>query len=103
MLVTCTGARTITIGVDDLAGTTVRGIVDLALPADVAPEVVEEGVCLVNLDRLVTDQPDAASAQEIDDARDLVRDKKLPPSSACAARLKSLRRSSPCARWHRRW
>jgi glutamyl-tRNA reductase len=27
----------------------------------------------VNLDRLVTDQPDAASAQEIDDARDLVR------------------------------
>jgi glutamyl-tRNA reductase len=26
----------------------------------------------VNLDRLVTDQPDGASAQEIDDARDLV-------------------------------
>jgi glutamyl-tRNA reductase len=73
VLVTCTGARTITIGLDDIAGTTVRGIVDLALPADVAPEVVEEGVCLVNLDRLVTDQPDAASAQEIDDARDLVR------------------------------
>jgi glutamyl-tRNA reductase len=73
VLVTCTGARTITIGVEDLAGTPVRGIVDLALPADVAPEVVEEGIRLVNLDRLVTDQPDAASAQEIDDARDLVR------------------------------
>ena len=74
VLVTCTGARTLTIGVDDLAGTPVRGIVDVALPADVAPEVTAHGVCLVNLDRLVTDQPDSASAQEIEDARDLVRD-----------------------------
>ena len=29
----------------------------------------------MNLDRLVTDQPDVASAQEIEDARDLVREK----------------------------
>jgi len=34
--------------------------------------VAEHDICLVNLDRLVTDQPDGASAQEIDDARDLV-------------------------------
>ena len=74
VLVTCTGARTFTIGVEDLAGTPVRGVVDLALPADVAPEVVEHGVCLVNLDRLVTEQPDAASAQEVEDARALVLD-----------------------------
>jgi glutamyl-tRNA reductase len=74
VLVTCTGARTLTIGVDDLAGTPVRGVVDLALPADVAPEVASQGICLVNLDRLVTDQHDAASAQEIEDARDLVRE-----------------------------
>ena len=74
VLVTCTGARTLTIGVDDLAGTPVRGVVDLALPADVAPQVVEQGICLVNLDRLVTEQPDAASAQEIEDARALVRE-----------------------------
>jgi glutamyl-tRNA reductase len=74
VLVTCTGARTLTIGVDDLAGTPVRGVVDLALPADVAAEVVDYGICLVNLDRLVTDQPDAASAQEVEDARALVRD-----------------------------
>ena len=74
VLVTCTGARTLTIGVDDLAGTPVRGVVDLALPADVAPQVVEHGICLVNLDRLVTEQPDAASAQEIEDARVLVRE-----------------------------
>jgi glutamyl-tRNA reductase len=74
VLVTCTGARTLTIGVDDLAGTPVRGVVDLALPADVAPEVAERDICLVNLDRLVVDQPDGASAQEIEDARDLVRE-----------------------------
>jgi len=74
LLVTCTGARTLTIGAADLAGTPVRGIVDLALPADVAPEVVEHGISLVNLDRLITDQPDVASAQEIEDARDLVRE-----------------------------
>ena len=74
VLVTCTGARTLTVGVADLAGTPVRGVVDLALPADVTPEVVEHGICLVNLDRLVTDQPDAASAQEIEVARELVRD-----------------------------
>ena len=43
------------------------------LPADVAPEVCEHGISLVNLDRLVTDQPDVASAAEIEDARDLVR------------------------------
>ena len=71
---TCTGARTLTINADDLAGTPVRGVVDLALPADVAPQVVEQGVCLVNLDRLVSEQPDAASAQEIEDARSLVRE-----------------------------
>jgi glutamyl-tRNA reductase len=74
VLVTCTGARTLTIGVDDLAGTPVRGVVDLALPADVAPEVAERDICLVNLDRLVFDQPDGASAQEIEDARALVRE-----------------------------
>ena len=74
VLVTCTGARTLTIGVEDLAGTPVRGVVDLALPADVAPEVAERDICLVNLDRLVFDQPDGASAQEIEDARALVRE-----------------------------
>ena len=74
VLVTCTGARTLTIGVDDLAGTPVRGVVDLALPADVAAEVAERDICLVNLDRLVFDQPDGASAQEIEDARALVRE-----------------------------
>ncbi|HET9302895.1 MAG TPA: glutamyl-tRNA reductase, partial [Propionibacteriaceae bacterium] len=74
VLVTCTGARTLTIGVEDLADTPVRGVVDLALPADVAPEVVDYGIRLVNLDRLVTEQPEAASAQEVEDARALVRE-----------------------------
>jgi glutamyl-tRNA reductase len=74
VLVTCTGARTLTLGVRDLASTPVRGVVDLALPADVAPEIAEHNICLVNIDRLVTDQPDGASDQEIEDARALVRD-----------------------------
>jgi glutamyl-tRNA reductase len=74
VLVTCTGARTLTIGMEDLAGTPVRGVVDLALPADVAPQVVERGIRLVNLDRLVTDQPDAASTEEVEAARALVRE-----------------------------
>jgi glutamyl-tRNA reductase len=74
VLVTCTGARTLTIGVADLKDTPVSGVVDLALPADVAAEVTQHGICLVNLDRLVTDQHDAASAKEIEDARTLVLD-----------------------------
>ena len=57
----------------DLAGTPVRGVVDLALPADVAPDVTELGIALVNLDRLVAEQLDPAGAAEVEAARDLVR------------------------------
>jgi glutamyl-tRNA reductase len=73
VLVTCTGARSLSIGPAELVGTPVTGVVDLALPADVAPEVVELGIMLVNLDRLVADQADAASAAEVESARTLVR------------------------------
>jgi glutamyl-tRNA reductase len=73
ILVTCTGARSWTVGLADLAGTPVFGVVDLALPADVAPEVSELGITLVNLDRLVDGQLDAASTAEVEDARSLVR------------------------------
>ena len=102
VLVTCTGARTLTIGVEDLAGTPVRGVVDLALPADVAPEVVELGICLVNLDRLVAEQPDAASAQEVEDARALVREE-VATSLACAVPPRSPQQWSRCVPWPRRW
>ncbi len=73
VLVTCTGARSLTIGPAELVGTPVSGVVDLALPADVAPEVAELGITLINLDRLVTDQADPASAAEVESARALVR------------------------------
>ena len=73
VLVTCTGARSLTIGPAELVGTPVTGVVDLALPADVAPEVAELGITLVNLDRLVADQADAAPAAEVETARSLVR------------------------------
>ena len=73
VLVTCTGARSLTLTAADLAGTPVRGVVDLALPADVSPDVAEVGITLVNLDRLVVDQHDAASVVEIEAARRLVQ------------------------------
>jgi glutamyl-tRNA reductase len=73
VLVTCTGARALTISAEDLAGTPVRGVVDLALPADVAPAVADLGITLVNLDRLVAEQHDPAGGREVDDARALVQ------------------------------
>jgi glutamyl-tRNA reductase len=73
VLVTCTGARGLTLTAADLAGTPVRGVVDLALPADVSLDVAEAGITLVNLDRLVVEQHDAAGAAEIEAARALVR------------------------------
>ena len=62
VLVTCTGARDLFLGSDLLAGTRIRGIVDLALPADVAADVSELGIALVNLDRLVREQPSSGDA-----------------------------------------
>jgi glutamyl-tRNA reductase len=73
VLVTCTGAKTMSIGRSDLAGTPVVGVVDLALPADVAPDVTDLGIELVNLDRLVSEQTETASAAEVELARNLVR------------------------------
>ena len=73
VIVTCTGARELLITRDSLTGSAVRGIVDLALPPDVAADVTELGVELVNLARLVEDQLDSATAQQIETARQLVR------------------------------
>jgi glutamyl-tRNA reductase len=53
VVVTCTGARGLRLTVDDFRHTPVRGVIDLALPADVAEDVGElPGVELVNLDVL---------------------------------------------------
>ena len=73
VLVTCTGARNLTITVDNLAGTPVLGVVDLALPADVSPAVIDAGITLVNLDRLVAEQHDQAGTSEVEAARNLVQ------------------------------
>ncbi len=73
LLVTCTGARTLTITAEDVAGTPVRGVVDLALPADVSPAVADAGITLVNLDRLVAEQNDTAGSTDIEAARTLVQ------------------------------
>jgi glutamyl-tRNA reductase len=73
VLVTCTGARTLTLTVDDLAETPVLGVVDLALPADVSPAVTDAGITLVNLDRLVSEQHDPAESNAVEHARTLVQ------------------------------
>lgn len=73
VLVTCTGARDLVLGREALVATPVVGVVDLALPADVSPDVRELGITLVNLDRLGDGQLDAASSTEIASARELVR------------------------------
>ena len=73
LVVTCTGAQTMSLGPAELRGTPVYGVVDLALPADVSEEVVSLGITLVNLERLVLTQLDTASSAEVDDARNLVR------------------------------
>jgi glutamyl-tRNA reductase len=73
VLVTCTGARSMTIGADQLAGTPVRGVVDLALPPDVSEDVHTLGISLVNLDRLVAGRDDETGSTEVAEARSLVR------------------------------
>ena len=72
VLITCTGARDLFLDADQIRGSRVRGVVDLALPADVSEEVVDLGIALINLNRLVAEQLDAAGQPEIIAARDLV-------------------------------
>ncbi|SDR77542.1 glutamyl-tRNA reductase [Friedmanniella luteola] len=73
VLVTCTGARSMTIGAGQLAGTPVTGVVDLALPPDVSEDVHTLGISLVNLDRLVAGRDDDTGSSEVAEARALVR------------------------------
>lgn len=73
IVVTCTGSRSMKLTAEQLVHTPVVGVVDLALPADVSPEVTELGITLVNLDRLVAAQFDHASSSEVEVARQLVR------------------------------
>ena len=73
VLVTCTGARSMSISADQLAGTPVTGVVDLALPPDVSEDVHTLGISLVNLDRLVAGRDDESGSGEVAEARALVR------------------------------
>ena len=73
VLVTCTGARSMSISADQLAGTPVTGVVDLALPPDVSEDVHGLGISLVNLDRLVAGRDDENGSAEVAEARALVR------------------------------
>lgn len=73
VLISCTGALGVHLTVDDLAGTTVRDIVDLGLPADVSEDVESlDGVRLMNLDRLMAEHADSATSPDVDAAQALV-------------------------------
>lgn len=73
VLVTCTGARSMTIGAHQLAGTPVTGVVDLALPPDVSEDVHSLGISLVNLDRLAARTDEESGSDAVAEARALVR------------------------------
>jgi glutamyl-tRNA reductase len=73
VLVTCTGAKAVAITPVDLADTPVKGVVDLALPADVDSAVADLGIELVNLERLVAERDESGTGAEVEFARDLVR------------------------------
>ena len=103
VLVTCTGARSLTLTAADLVGTPVVGVVDLALPADVAPEVAALGVSLVNLDRLVTDQAAELDSPEIEDGARPGPARRSATSWGCAGPLRSPPPSSRCAPWPQTW
>ena len=72
LVVSCTGARDVFLDAEQLRSSPVTGVVDLALPADVSADVADLGIVLVNLARLVADQPDHASRAEVEAARQLV-------------------------------
>jgi glutamyl-tRNA reductase len=73
VVVACAGARGVLVRREELVDTPVRAVVDLALPADVAEDVVDLGVILVNLERLVADRSDLAAVAGVEAARDLVQ------------------------------
>lgn len=72
LVITCTGARDLVLTTDLVAGTPLRAVIDLALPADADP-AIEELVPLINLDRLLQAGDDAISTADVDAARELVR------------------------------
>lgn len=71
VLITCVGARGTVVGVEDLLGSPVRAVIDLAVPADVDPAVAGL-VPLIDLATLRAEQVDVASASEVQAGRELV-------------------------------
>ena len=98
VLVTCTGARDLFLDADQLRGTPVRGVVDLALPADVSEEVVELGITLVNLAGWSPTSSTRPASARSSAARDLVASE-VQDFLGCAAPRRSPRPWSPCGRW----
>ncbi|GAB3921117.1 glutamyl-tRNA reductase [Microlunatus endophyticus] len=72
LVITCTGARDLVLTADQVVGTPVVAVIDLALPADADPAIADL-VPLINLDRLLHAGDDTVSTADVDAARELVR------------------------------
>lgn len=72
LVISCTGARDLVLSTDLVAGTPLRAVIDLALPADADPEIGRR-LPLINLDRLLHAGDEGVSTAEVDAARELVR------------------------------
>lgn len=71
VVVTCTGARNLLLTAEMIEDTPVGAVIDLALPADAAPEIADQAL-LINIETLLQTGDNASSA-EVDSARELVR------------------------------
>jgi glutamyl-tRNA reductase len=72
VVITCTGARDLVLTADMIKNTGVQAVIDLALPADADP-AISRLLPLINIDLLLRAGDEAASAGEVDSARELVR------------------------------
>jgi glutamyl-tRNA reductase len=72
VVITCTGARDLVLTANMIKNTGVQAVIDLALPADADP-AISRLLPLINIDLLLRAGDEAASAGEVDSARELVR------------------------------
>ena len=102
LVVTCTGARDVFLDAEQLTGTPVLGVVDLALPADVSEDVTGLGIVLVTWPGWWPINPTTRPAARWKRPADSCRVRSTT-SSDCGARPRWHRQWWPCARWRRRW
>lgn len=72
VLLTCTGGRDLRLDADRLAGTDLRAVIDLAVPADLDPSVAASGIAVIDIARL-GDRLRGSAVDGAEAARELVQ------------------------------